>query len=195
MVPSAAENSDGPPIAGRIAGICQGACKPGSVAQSVSLRTAPAPAAIPLGATLPQRSSNQPGRSGRNTPAWSCDQTRRPYSVLLRVGFAMPPLLPAARCALTAPFHPYSTDPLILSLSKERSALCGTFPGLRSKPLVRRALPATLVSWSPDFPRHLRDAAARPPGVGEFRDSSARSQPRMLTHLRSEFHLPTSRCS
>jgi len=30
-----------------------------------------------------------------------------PYLVLLRVGFALPLLLPAARCALTAPFHPY----------------------------------------------------------------------------------------
>jgi len=30
----------------------------------------------------------------------------RPYSVLLPVGFALPPLLPGARCALTAPFHP-----------------------------------------------------------------------------------------
>src|SRR6185312_9474450 len=30
----------------------------------------------------------------------------RPYSVLLPVGFAVPPALPQARCALTAPFHP-----------------------------------------------------------------------------------------
>ena len=29
-----------------------------------------------------------------------------PYLALLRVGFAVRPLLPAARCALTAPFHP-----------------------------------------------------------------------------------------
>jgi len=29
------------------------------------------------------------------------------YLVLLRVGFTLPRLLPAARCALTAPFHPY----------------------------------------------------------------------------------------
>jgi hypothetical protein len=29
------------------------------------------------------------------------------YLTLLRVGFALPPLLPTARCALTAPFHPY----------------------------------------------------------------------------------------
>ena len=33
--------------------------------------------------------------------------SRRPYSVLLPVGFAVPPALPPARCALTAPFHPY----------------------------------------------------------------------------------------
>ncbi len=30
-----------------------------------------------------------------------------PYSVLLPVGFTMPPLLPVARWALTPPFHPY----------------------------------------------------------------------------------------
>ena len=30
----------------------------------------------------------------------------RPYSVLLPVGFTLPPLLPGARCALAAPFHP-----------------------------------------------------------------------------------------
>ena len=30
-----------------------------------------------------------------------------PYLVLLRVGFSLPLRLPATRCALTAPFHPY----------------------------------------------------------------------------------------
>jgi hypothetical protein len=30
-----------------------------------------------------------------------------PYLVLLRVGFTLPQLLQAERCALTAPFHPY----------------------------------------------------------------------------------------
>ena len=29
------------------------------------------------------------------------------YLVLLQVGFSLPRLLPIARCALTAPFHPY----------------------------------------------------------------------------------------
>src|ERR1700761_5596072 len=32
---------------------------------------------------------------------------RGSYLVLLLAGFAMPPLLPETRCALTAPFHPY----------------------------------------------------------------------------------------
>jgi len=31
------------------------------------------------------------------------------YLVLLPVGFTLPQLLPIARCALTAPFHPYHT--------------------------------------------------------------------------------------
>src|SRR5262249_61085538 len=33
------------------------------------------------------------------------------YSVLLPVGFALPLPLPAARCALTAPFHPCPSPP------------------------------------------------------------------------------------
>jgi hypothetical protein len=46
---------------------------------------------------------------------------RRPYSVLLPVGFAVPPLLPAARCAFTAPFRPYRHE-------YRRCIFCGTFP-------------------------------------------------------------------
>jgi hypothetical protein len=91
---------------------------------SVPLRAA----TIYLGAMLPSPSSNLPGacvppfpdpdESGLRTP----DGTNRllltgaggaarvtpwaPYLVLHPVGFSMPPLLPATRCALTAPFHP-----------------------------------------------------------------------------------------
>jgi len=36
------------------------------------------------------------------------DRRFPPYLVLLRVGFTMPAALPSQRCALTAPFHPYS---------------------------------------------------------------------------------------
>ena len=57
--------------------------------------------AIHLGCTSPHTSCDLPGsRAGRTT---------LPYLVLLRVGFTLPPVLPPARCALTAPFHPYHT--------------------------------------------------------------------------------------
>src|SRR5438094_6680286 len=39
-----------------------------------------------------------PGASSAGSPS---------YLVLLRAGFCLPPVLPRARCALTAPFHPY----------------------------------------------------------------------------------------
>src|SRR5262245_27371936 len=52
---------------------------------------------------------------------------RRPYSVLLPVGFAMPSLLPRTRCALTAPFHPYLLSPCG---KRRRFAFCGTVPGV-----------------------------------------------------------------
>ena len=42
------------------------------------------------------------------------------YLTLLRVGFAVPPLLPVTRCALTAPFHPYPR-------CRRRYVFCGTF--------------------------------------------------------------------
>ena len=128
--------------AGRKQAKCQGACKPGSVAPTVSHEWTVSPlAAIPLGGPLPERSSNQPGLLARNRPAhcWA----RSPYSILLRVGFAVPLPLPVARCALAAPFHPCRLGP------KTGAAVCS----LWHFPLIgcptRRALPATLVSWSP----------------------------------------------
>src|SRR6476469_8411537 len=45
--------------------------------------------------------------SPRGVIACANSPLRRPYSVLLPVGFAMPAPLPDPRCALTAPFHPY----------------------------------------------------------------------------------------
>ena len=63
--------------------------------------------AIPLGRPLPNASSNQPERRGQRTrPCDAVGAACRSYSVLLPAGLAMPPTLPPARCALTAPFHP-----------------------------------------------------------------------------------------
>jgi len=64
---------------------------------------------IPLGRPLPDASRDRPGRRRRKLARLLTPEalgTCRPYLVLLPVGFALPPPLPAARCALTAPFHP-----------------------------------------------------------------------------------------
>ena len=80
---------------------------------------------------------------------------RRPYSVLLPVGFAVPPPLPGARCALAAPFHRGVVETV---------AVCSLWHFPWGRP--RRALPGTAVSWSPDFPRAKSPppAVARPSG-------------------------------
>src|SRR5262245_36976197 len=73
---------------------------------------------IPLAPSLLTGSSDRPGglrRAACGTP---------PYLVLLRAGFCLPPVLPQARCALTAPFHPYSPTPL--RASAERYIFCAT---------------------------------------------------------------------
>ena len=76
-------------------------------------------AVIPLGAALPQTLvSDLPGGFGAcmeqpcgagPAPGASLAPGSRfpPYLVLLRVGFTLPQPLLSARCALTAPFHPY----------------------------------------------------------------------------------------
>src|SRR5580698_7807157 len=111
------------------------------------MRTVPAcVTAIPLGRPLPDASSNQPGRQDLDTDPEAC-ASHRPYSVLLPVGFAVPPALPPARCALTAPFHPYRSY-----YAPRRSVLCGTFPGLA--PAGR--YPAPLVHGARTFLPGLR---------------------------------------
>ena len=60
---------------------------------------------IPLAYASPRSSSDLPGSPcGPHVAALS---RSLPYLVLLQVGFAVPLVLPPARCALTAPFHPY----------------------------------------------------------------------------------------
>jgi hypothetical protein len=90
-------------------------CKPGSVGPRYRDVVT-----IHLRRLSPARSCNQPGRHGLET-GWV--SPRHPYLVLLPVGFTVRPLSPAARCALTAPFHPCPGRP-------GRFAFCGTFPGV-----------------------------------------------------------------
>ena len=104
------------------------------------------------------RAANPGGRCETHLPQVRRPATRRPYSALLRVGFAVRTPLPESRCALTAPFHP-----CLIPGEPGPSAVCSLwhFPSA----CAGRALPATLVSWSPDFPRDRSHAAARPPGT------------------------------
>ncbi len=117
----------------------QPAYKPGSVRH---VARATCVTAIPLGRRLPAASSNLPERLIRTGPE-TC-VPRRSYSVLLPVGFAVPPALPPARCALTAPFHPYPSK-----LSRRR-AVCSLWHFPWGCP--RRTLSGTVCPWSPDFP-------------------------------------------
>ena len=71
--------------------------------------------------------TTRPGHGSRaSSLARRC--SRRPYSVLLPVGFAVPLPLPEARCALTAPFHPY-----LVPRGAGRSLFCGTVPEVRPR--------------------------------------------------------------
>ena len=162
--------------------MCQRTCKPGSVRHRINGDCA----AIPLGGGLPRPSSNQPGRRAGTRLMW------HPYSVLHPVGFTVPDPLPGPRCALAAPFRPYPSE-------GGRCPFCGTIPeeSLPRLTILRRALPGTVVPWSPDFPRpRIKSgaAAARPSGVpnmgycgrGSNRASNfARHSPSMIPSTRS----------
>ncbi len=107
-------------------------CKPGSVSYIAAI-------VIHLGRPSPDASSNLPGSN--------CGpQQMLPYLVLLQPGFTLPLPLPAARCALTAPFHPYQQAGGIFSVALS--------VGLRLPGVTWR-----LALWSPDFPPSKKSTA------------------------------------
>jgi hypothetical protein len=135
------------------------ACKPGSVEDSHSSGTH-----VAVRLERPTRGHARAARRRRICMP--------PYLVLLRVGFTLPLMLPPARCALTAPFHPYRT-----SRRRDRRYLfCGTFRELAS-------------------PRHYLAPCPAEPGLSSLAangerdcpaDSRARSiAPRPVSGLRS----------
>src|SRR6185436_6457552 len=70
-------------------------------------------------------------RTGRPfSPATCATGLLPPYLVLLRAGFCLPPVLPRARCALTAPFHPYLSCPrrYFFCATIRQIALPGRYP-------------------------------------------------------------------
>ena len=130
---------------------CQTACKPGSVRAFRRWTT------IPLGRASLHASRDQPGRRCGNAPGVRlAPSAHHPYSVLLPVGFTLPPPLPEARCALTAPFHPYPR-PMI---SHALRAVCFLWHCPWGRP--RRPLAGTVFPWSPDFPPPPCRSSGRP---------------------------------
>ena len=140
----------------------QPACKPGSVR-----RIAPRGRPFIWDACRQTPRAINPGGKRENAPRGTVSGPRaHPYLILLPVGFALPPLLPEARCALTAPFHPYPPSPRgALSV-----AVCFLWHCPWGRP--RRPLAATVSSWSPDFPppvsahRSFREGFAIASGSG-----------------------------
>ncbi len=108
---SASEIEDGPHQTNRVRPVstpgksCQSACKPGSVWRRCPLRDGHS-----SGTAIADRLEQPTRVAGLETSlapqALAC-APGHPYLVLLPVGFAVPLLSPEARCALTAPFHPY----------------------------------------------------------------------------------------
>ena len=150
----------------------QTACKPDSVVDDHSSRRRIAAALQQptrgfrlAGSGLRHRDPSPPGRIGpiRSCPLESAGSIPA-YLVLLRVGFTMRRSLLNARCALTAPFHPYRT-----SCEMRRYILCctgrpcafkhksrtlsGTLPcGVRTfLPRSKFAPRAAAIIWPPAF--------------------------------------------
>lgn len=81
------------------------------------------------------------------------------YLILLRVGFTLPHLLPVARCALTAPFHPYRVRYEPGGIFSAALSVGSRLPGITWHPAL----------WSPDFPpSRLRGTATVRPTLPEI---------------------------
>jgi hypothetical protein len=122
----------------------QPACKPGSVRRDCSRV-----AAIPLGRLLPGASSSQPERRSE-------DESRLPDAAPIRLcsGWG----LPCRRCCQQrGALLPHL---FTLTAIQRPQAVCSLWHFPWGRP--RRTLSGTLSPWSPDFPRCLRTAAARP---------------------------------
>ncbi len=144
--------------------------------RAICLHISPAWAAIHLGDGLLRRSSSQPGRLGRNTPpSPQAVQARRPYSALLRVGFAMRALLPAAPVRSCRTLSPL---PVTCSVHR-RYTLCGTFPELRPESPRPAGVTRHPCFVEPGLSSNETLAAARPPGERRYRrDNWQREAPR-----------------
>lgn len=124
----------------------ESACKPGSVMDSHS-------SGMCVAAHLKQPTREQCGPHATRPKARTFL-----YLVLLQVGFTLPPLLPVARCALTAPFHPYQRSKTPGGIFSVALSVGLRLPGVTWHPARR----------SPDFPPFrcaVRRLSGRLPGT------------------------------
>ena len=131
----------------------QSVCKPGSV-----WRVAPPRRPFICDVCCQTPVATNPGDGSKTSSVPGCPARGHPYLVLLPVGFALPRLLPAARCALTAPFHPYPSRrtgglfSVALSLGLPPAAVSRhrvfVEPGLSSRPCERATVrPTGSATW------------------------------------------------
>jgi hypothetical protein len=115
---------------------CQTVCKPGSVpprhpAHRASRGNRGWPFIWDVRRRTPHATDPSGGAKGPPGSPGNAESACRSYLVLLPVGFSLPPPLPAARCALTAPFHPCRPcNPTNGLAWARRYVFCGTFPGV-----------------------------------------------------------------
>ena len=143
--------------------------------------------AIPLGRPVAKRLvAAYPG--GGPETGLPAKPARRPYLALLPVGFALPPPLPVARCALTAPFHP-----LPAGLMRRAGGLLSVALSLGSPPpgVTRHRVsvePRTFLSPAPKRRQrpsgHLAPMRVVPPATAVKRRLGRARSERMAGRLR-----------
>nr|VFJ43073.1 MAG: hypothetical protein BECKDK2373B_GA0170837_100453 [Candidatus Kentron sp. DK] len=137
--------------------------KPGSVREPAE--SGGPGAAIHLGRTSPCASSDLPGDGAGRAQATRKGVANSPYLVLLQAGFTLPPRLPGARCALTAPFHPYPLPafPYIIESQERAVYFLWHFPWTYIPQALPGALPCGARTFLPTGaePRHLRARSVR----------------------------------
>ena len=144
----------------------QPACKPGSVGRAANRTRDGHSSGTPVAWRLeqPTRTAGSGHRSRALRRLAPQEPPRRPYSVLLPVGFAMPSALPQTRCALTAPFHPYRSASDRKRECDGRGGLFSVALSLGSRPpvVIRHRMSMEPGLSSPATFRLLAGAAVQP---------------------------------
>ena len=107
---------------------CQTVCKPGSVPPRPNSLSGDGHSSGTFVTERLARPTRAAARKACPAALAEASTACRSYLVLLPVGFTLPPPLPAARCALTAPFHPCRPPPR--KATSSAVCFCGTFPGV-----------------------------------------------------------------